>query len=42
MGRLATVTNLDHDGVDEDRGVNRIQWPVLPRGHLFQHPVGDP
>src|SRR2546427_10540941 len=29
------VADLDHDRVNEDRGVNRIQRPLLPRLHLL-------
>lgn len=41
VGDLA-VAELDVDGVDEYGGVDLIQRPRHPLGHLAQHPVGDP
>ena len=37
-----TVADLHHDRVDEDRRVDLVQRPVLPRLHLLDHLVGDP
>ena len=36
------VADLDHDRVDEDRGVDLIEWPHRPVLHLLEHLVGDP
>jgi hypothetical protein len=36
------VTDLDVDRVDEHRGVDRLQRPAGPGGHLLEHLVGDP
>jgi hypothetical protein len=41
VGDLA-VTDLDHDRVDEDRGVDLVQGPGGPGLHLLDHLVGDP
>jgi hypothetical protein len=41
VGDLA-VADLDVDHVDEHDWVDAVQRPVLPGGHLFEHPVGDP
>ena len=35
------VADLDHDRVDEDHRIHRIQRPVGPLGHLLDHLVGD-
>ena len=36
------VADLDHDRVDEDRGVDRVERPGLPGLHLLDDLVGDP
>lgn len=36
------VADLDHDRVDEHRGVDLLQRPGPPRLHLLDDPVGDP
>jgi hypothetical protein len=40
--RDLAVADLDHDRVDEDRRVGRIEWPHRPLVHLLEHLVGDP
>ena len=35
------VADLDHDRVDEDHRIDRVQGPVAPVGHLLDHLVGD-
>ena len=35
------VADLDHQGVDEDHRVDRVQRPGLPFGQPVQYPVGD-
>ena len=35
------VADLDHDRVDEDHRIDRVQRPVAPLGHLLDHLVGD-
>ena len=35
------VADLHHDGVDEDHRIHRIEGPVAPLDHLFDHLVGD-
>ena len=35
------VADLDHDRVQEDDGVNRIERPALPGPDLLQHGIGD-
>jgi transposase len=34
--------HLDHDRVDEHRGVHLIERPAAPAGHLLDHLAGDP
>ena len=35
------VADLDHQRVDEDHRIHRVQRPVAPLGHLLDHLVGD-
>jgi len=35
------VADLDHDRVDEDHRIHRVQRPVGPLDHLLDHLVGD-
>ena len=36
------VSDLDHQRVDEDHRIDRVQRPGLPLGQLLEHTVGDP
>ncbi len=36
-----SVADFHMDGVDEDDGIDRVQWAVLPFGHALQDLVGD-
>jgi hypothetical protein len=38
---LMTVANLDHQGVEVDDRVDRVQGPALPFQDLLEHRVGD-
>lgn len=38
---MTFVADFDPQGIEKHNGINRIQWPALPGGNIFQNGIRD-